>query len=54
MKVDWIVADYRAAQNKIARAILETPTGPKRELLTEANIHAMLALQKLEEAARTP
>jgi hypothetical protein len=54
MKVDWIRDDLRAVQEKIEHAINGTPTGEKRNLLTEANMYAMLALDKLKEAARTP
>ena len=54
MKVDWLRNEHRAVQQKIEHAINNTPTGEKRNLLTEANIHAMLAQQKLDEAARTP
>lgn len=54
MKVDWIRDKVREAQRQIEQAIVETPTGDKRNLLTEANIYAMLALEKMNEAARTP
>lgn len=53
MKVEWLCTEYRNVQLKIEHAINSAPTGDKRNLLTEANILAMLAQEKLDEAART-
>lgn len=44
--------DAGKVQNRVEHLILATPTGPVRELLTEANIHMLAALDKLKEAGK--
>lgn len=41
--------DIKSAQNELAVAVLATPTGGHRELMTEANIHLQEALNKVTE-----
>lgn len=53
MKVDWMLPHLAALLKNMEQAILATPTGDKRNLLTEANIHFLAGQQKLAEAART-
>lgn len=39
----------KATQNDAEMAIILTPTGPARDVLTEVNTHLMLALKSLED-----
>lgn len=55
--LDINIARLQRAHSELKRnlkdielCILSTPTGPAREHLTEANIHMMAALSKLESA----
>ena len=39
------------AKNEVEYAILREPTGPRRNSLTDANIHLMAAMEDLRTAA---
>lgn len=41
-----------SSRRAIEQAILATPTGERRNLMTEVNIHLMQALEKLTEIQR--
>lgn len=47
-----MMAAYNAVQRQLDYLIMATPTGPARELLTEANINVMRARQEWEHAAK--
>lgn len=46
--------DLKSAQDRLESLILRTPTGRTRELLTEANIHTLEALKRLEQLQKLP
>lgn len=41
------------AKDRVELQIMRTPTGPKRDLLTHANIHLMAAEESLRQAEAT-
>lgn len=46
--------DLQLISKRLEREINATPTGPAREKLTEANIHAMCAARRVQELLEMP
>ena len=53
MKLDWLHAEIKVKQQSLEFSANKTPSGARRNLMTEANVHFLLGLAKLEEASKT-